>query len=143
MYGLAGTRVGYAMAGKEFILPVQTVREVFAVNRIAHAGAMAALDDEEYKEFVLKMNREEMGKLKSKLEHLGFVVYPSHANFLFVNMKRDSSQIFQELIKQGLIIRPCNSWGLDTFARITIGTPEQNVKLIDALKKLFRDLTLH
>ena len=137
LYGLAGARIGYMMARKEFILPVQTVREVFAVNRIAHVGAIASLDDEEYKKFIINMNREEMQKLERNLKLLGCDVYPSYANFLFVNFKQDSQQIFHKLMKQGIIIRPCGPWGLNTFARITIGTPEQNLKLIEAMQKLF------
>ncbi|MCM3115372.1 aminotransferase class I/II-fold pyridoxal phosphate-dependent enzyme [Neobacillus sp. MER 74] len=136
LYGLAGIRVGYAVASKELLLPVQRVREVFSCNRVASAGAIAALEDKEHKLKVLKENKSEKVRLVEGLRRLGYEVTNSYTNFLFVNMLRDTTEISTTLFRMGLIIRPCAPWGLSTHARITVGTKEQNDKLIYALQNL-------
>ncbi|GHH99041.1 histidinol-phosphate transaminase [Neobacillus kokaensis] len=135
-YGLAGMRVGYAFAKDEFIRPLQAVREPFACNRVAEAGAIAALDDEEHKQNVLRSNKKEMEKLIKEFRSLGYSVEETHTNFLFIDMKQDTNKLAGELFSQGFIIRPCAVWGFPTFARISIGTSEQNDRLIQALKEI-------
>lgn len=136
LYGLAGMRVGYAMASPELIQPLQRVREPFACNRIAHAGALGALEDVEHKNKTLTENKREMDKLVKEFRSLGYEVEKSHTNFLFVDMKQETGSIAGELASQGLIIRPCAVWGYPTYARISIGTAEQNDKLVKALQKI-------
>ncbi|MFK2827256.1 histidinol-phosphate transaminase [Bacillus sp. B190/17] len=141
LYGLAGTRIGYAAGSKEHIAPIQAVREPFAANRIANAGAVAALDDEEYKNKTIQENKQEMKKLIKELQALGYDVAESHANFLFVDLKEDAVQLFEALMKEGILIRPCIAWGLGTHARITIGSAQQNEHLLQALRKVSQKLT--
>ncbi|KAB7704037.1 histidinol-phosphate transaminase [Bacillus aerolatus] len=141
LYGLAGTRIGYVAARKEYIEPVQAVREPFAANRMAHAGALAALDDEAYKNKSLQENKREMAKLMKEFQSFGYHVTESYANFLFVDMKEDVIQLSQALMQEGILIRPCAAWGLKTHARITVGTPQQNERLIEALQKVNQKLT--
>ncbi|MBU8879711.1 histidinol-phosphate transaminase [Bacillus sp. FJAT-29790] len=136
LYGLAGMRVGYAMANEELIRPLQMVREPFACNRVAHAGAVAALDDVEYKEKVLLGNKLEMEKMITVFRSLGYKVEETHTNFLFIDMKQDTSKLAKDLFSKGLIIRPCSAWGYPTYARISIGTAKQNDKLIKALEEV-------
>ncbi|WP_066398840.1 histidinol-phosphate transaminase [Neobacillus mesonae] len=136
LYGLAGMRVGYAFAKDEFIRPLQAVREPFACNRVAEAGAIAALEDEEHKQNVLTSNKQEMDRLIKEFRSLGYSVEETHTNFLFIDMKQDTNKLSAELFKQGFIIRPCAIWGYPTFARISIGSAEQNTKLLQALKEI-------
>ncbi|KAB7706714.1 histidinol-phosphate transaminase [Bacillus aerolatus] len=136
LYGLAGMRVGYAMATEELIQPLQRVREPFACNRVAHAGALGALEDTEHKNKTLTENKREMKKLIKEFRALGYEVEESHTNFLFVDMKQDTSKIAGELAAKGLITRPCAAWGYPTYARISIGTAEQNDKLVKALQEI-------
>ncbi|MGG1659878.1 histidinol-phosphate transaminase [Brevibacillus sp. NRS-1366] len=133
LYGLAGLRVGYAMAPKEYLMPVGAVREHFAVNRIAVSGALAALDDMEFREMTLRENRAQMDYLVNELCELGFHVKASHTNFLFIDTKRDAALIYQGLMKEGILVRPCAAWGLPQHLRITIGTAQQNQELLEAL----------
>lgn len=135
-YGLAGLRIGYAIASEEILEPMLRLREPFAVNRPAIAAAVATLDDKEYTERHFKMNEEGKGFLKDELESLGFVIYPSSTNFLFVNVKRDGKKLFDELLQKGIIVRPCSGWGYDEYVRISIGTKEQNELLIETLKTI-------
>ncbi|MFK2826684.1 histidinol-phosphate transaminase [Bacillus sp. B190/17] len=136
LYGLAGMRVGYAMARPELIQPLQRVREPFACNRVAHAGALGALEDVEHKNKTLSDNKREMEKLVKEFRAFGYEVEESHTNFLFVDMKQETGSIGAELASQGLIIRPCAAWGHPTHARISIGTAEQNDKLLKALQEI-------
>ncbi|MFD0827774.1 histidinol-phosphate transaminase [Neobacillus sp. M.A.Huq-85] len=136
LFGLAGMRVGYAMAKGELIRPLQMVREPFACNRVAEAGAIASLEDVEYTEKVLAENRTEMVKMIKEFRSLGFSVEETHTNFLFIDMKQDTSKLAQKLCQKGLIIRPCAAWGFPTFARISIGSEVNNQKLIKALQEI-------
>ncbi|KMY54014.1 histidinol-phosphate aminotransferase [Bacillus sp. FJAT-27231] len=136
LYGLAGMRVGYAMASQELIQPLQRVREPFACNRVAHAGALGALEDIEHKHKTLAENKHEMEKLVKEFHSLGYEVEASHTNFLFVDMKKETDSIAEELASRGLIIRPCAAWGYPTYARISIGTTSQNDKLVKALQEI-------
>ncbi|WP_068675482.1 histidinol-phosphate transaminase [Oceanobacillus sp. Castelsardo] len=134
-YGLAGLRVGYVVAKRDILEPVLRIREPFATNRIAIDAAIAALDDREYGKTHLKETREGKNYLSKELGSLGFEVFPSHTNFLFVHLKMDSLKLFKKLLPYGLIIRPCAPWGLSEYARITIGIKKENELFIKTLQK--------
>lgn len=134
IYGIAGLRIGYALGCPEFIAALNRVREPFPVSRVAQAAALAALEDEDYRERVLKNNEEGKSYLYNEFQKLGLPYAPSQTNFVFVDLKNDCQRVFQDLLKKGIIIRPGNLWDYHTFARITIGTMEQNKTAIEALK---------
>jgi len=136
LYGLAGIRVGYAIAPKSLISTLRKVVEPFPVNRIAQAGALAAYDDADFIEKVLKVNEKGKKYLFAQLPQLGMTCVPTAANFILVNLGMDSKFVFQRLLEQGVVIRPGGIWGLPEYARITIGTQEDNEKLINALKNI-------
>jgi len=135
IFGIAGLRIGYALGCNEFIAAMNRVREPFPVSRVAQAGALAALEDEEFREKTLKSNEEGKVYLCNEFEKMGLSYAPSHTNFVFVDFKMDSQKVFQALLKQGIIIRPGHLWNCPTFARVTIGTMEQNRKFINALRE--------
>lgn len=136
LYGIAGLRIGYALGCREFVSALNRVREPFPVSRIAQTGALAALEDEEFTERVLKNNEEGKSYLYEEFERMALPYTPSHTNFVFVDLRRDSREIFQSLLREGIIIRPGDLWSCPTFARVTIGTMEENRKFIAALKKI-------
>ena len=136
LYGLAGLRIGYALGCREFIAALNRVREPFPVSRAAQAGAMAALADEAFTKRVLRNNEKGKAYLYKEFEKMGFPYVPSQTNFIFADLKRDSKEIFQSLLKQGIIIRPGHLWNCPTFARVTIGTMEESRKFIHSLKKI-------
>jgi len=136
LYGIAGIRIGYAMGLPEFIDALNRVREPFPVSRVAQAGALAALEDEDHREKVLKNNEEGKDYLCEEFKKMGLFYIPSHTNFVFVDFKRNSEDIFKSLLKRGIIIRSGSLWNYSTFARITIGTMEENRKFIRELKAL-------
>jgi histidinol-phosphate aminotransferase len=133
IYGLAGLRVGYAVAAPEIIAALHQVREPFPVNRVAQAAAEAVLDDEAYVRASFENNRKGKAYLGEALGALGLRYLPSQANFILVDLGRPSAEVAERLFARGVIIRPGAMWGLPTWARVTIGTPEENARLVEAL----------
>lgn len=136
LYGLAGLRVGYGIGPPELIQALNKVREPFPVNRVAQAAALGALEDREFKEKVLSETRRGRTELASALRELGLRCLDSHTNFLFVDLGRDSEEIFQSLLARGIVIRPGKVWKTPTWCRITIGRLEENRELVRALKEI-------
>ncbi|MDY0406311.1 histidinol-phosphate transaminase [Virgibacillus sp. 179-BFC.A HS] len=131
-YGLAGLRIGYAVACEDVLEPLLRIREPFAANRIAIEAAVAALDDEAFgRDHLLEVKK---GKdyLTKELSRYGFEVVPSQTNFLFVNLKTDAVNVFEQLLSKGIIIRPCAPWGYPEHVRISVGTQAQNEEFTKA-----------
>ena len=131
--GLAGLRVGYGVAGKELAEYLQRARHPFNVNRLAEAAAVAAMDDPEHVRRTIELVVEGRAYLTRELQAAGIEVTPSDANFLLV---RAGVGVYDELLKQGIIVRSLNGYGLDDYVRITVGTPEENERLVKALRRL-------
>ena len=136
-YGLAGLRVGYGIAKADLIAPMLKTKMPFNVNRLAQAGAAAALDDREFLDKTLKNNSEGKKYLYGELDKLGLDYKKTEANFIFINLKRPADEVFLKMMSEGVIIRPLTSFGLPQAIRVSIGTLEQNQKFIAALKKVF------
>lgn len=138
IYGLAGLRVGYSVASPELTASLYQVREPFPVDRLAQAAAEAALDDEAYVRAAFENNRVGKGFLSQAFTNLGLTCVPTQANFLFVNLGRPADDVAERLLTHGVIIRPGKIWKMPEWARITIGTPEDNRRLVDALTAVLR-----
>ena len=138
IYGLAGLRAGYAVAKPEIIKYLNLTKLPFNVNRLAAAGALAALEDRAFVAKSQKMNSEGKKYLYSKLDGLKLKYLKTEANFIFIDAGRNTDKVFMELMKQGVIIRPLSSFGFGEAIRVTIGTEEQNKRFIEALKKVFQ-----
>jgi histidinol-phosphate aminotransferase len=133
IYGLAGLRVGYAIARPEVIKYMNLVRMPFSVNRLAQMAAPAGLADTEHIKKSLKNNSEGKAFLYKELEKLGVSYLKTEANFIFINLNDDADAAFLQLMRRGVIVRPLTSFGMPGAIRVTIGTPEQNKKFINAL----------
>jgi histidinol-phosphate aminotransferase len=134
--GIAGIRVGYGIAKPELIDYLRCVVSPFPTNRLAQVAALASLDDEEHYRKVLKTNQKGKRYLYRELKKLGFFYVPTETNFIFLDLKEDSEIVFKKLLKKGVIIRPGKTWGCPNFIRVTIGTPYENEKFIQALKEI-------
>jgi histidinol-phosphate aminotransferase len=135
LYGLAALRVGYGYASAELAALLQRVRQPFNVNAIAQAAAIAALDDHEFVARCLRENRAGRARLAAGVQALGLETAPSAANFLLVKVG-DGRRWFEALQQRGLIVRPLHSYGLPEWLRITVGTAEQNERLLAELSIL-------
>jgi histidinol-phosphate aminotransferase len=135
-YGLAGLRIGYAIARQEIIETLHKARMSFNVASLAQAAALAAWDDREHVQRTVENNRQELEFLYRELDARGMRYVPSFANFVMIDMGRPSMDVNAALIQKGVIIRPLAPWGLPTMIRVSIGTHEQNVKFLKAFDQL-------
>jgi histidinol-phosphate aminotransferase len=140
IYGLGGIRIGFGVAHPEFIQYLRQVKEPFNVNILAQIGALAALRDEAHINRTLSLVRAERAFLDEQLSAMGIRFIPSEANFVFIDVGMDARSLFQEMLRRGIIIRPGDIWNLPTFVRLTIGTREQNLKFLEALKDIRHNL---
>jgi histidinol-phosphate aminotransferase len=132
IYGLASLRVGYGYAAPGLIAIVQRARQPFNVNAIASAAAAAALDDTE---FVVRCRRENLAglaQLAAGFTALGLEFVPGQGNFQLVKVG-DGMAVFGRLQRQGVITRPVNGYGLPEWLRVTVGSAEQNKRLLKEL----------
>lgn len=133
-YGLAGLRIGYAVSHPQIADLLSRVRAPFNVNTLALVAAEAALDDYDHLRATQDINRAGLEQLAIGLTQAGFGVTPSAANFICVDVKRDAAQVYEALLREGVIVRPVG--GLATHLRITVGRPEENERVIAALMKV-------
>jgi histidinol-phosphate aminotransferase len=136
-YGLAAARVGYGMGPSELINYLARLKTAFIVNGVGEAGALAALDDREHYERGMRNNSAQLVVLTRQLRELGYAPVESWGNFLYVETGEDAAVLGRRLQMQGIIVRPLTgSWGARTAIRVTVGSPEENRKFIDALKSV-------
>ena len=140
IYGLAGLRVGYGVGDSELIALINRTREPFNVNRIGQMAAVAALADREHLARSLEVNRQGMEQIYRGLTELGLSYTPSVANFILFSTPYPAPQVFKEMMKKGVIVRPAHIFGLPQQIRVTIGTEEQNAKFLSVLKAVLADL---
>lgn len=137
---LAGARVGFALASPELIEGLERVKNSFnsyPLDRVAIAGAVASFEDVAYFEQSCAKVIASREQLSEQLLALGFEVLPSSANFVFAShVQTEAAEIASKLREQGVIVRHFTQSRIDQFLRITIGTPEQNQRLLDALKSI-------
>lgn len=133
LYGLAGLRVGYGMAQPELIGSLNRVKMPFNTSIVAQAVARAALDDHEFVARSLATNRSGRARLYRELDARGVRYYRTQANFVCISVERDAKEVAEQVAQNGVTIRPLNSFGLDWWIRVTIGTDEQ----IDAFLAAF------
>ena len=132
-YGLAGVRVGYSVSSPAIAAVLNRLRQPFNVNSLALAGAEAALADQAFIRRSVQGNAEGMQQLKTGLDQLGLGYVDSACNFLLVNLERAADPVNERLMQRGVIVRPVANYGLPEWLRVTIGTSDQNERLLAAL----------
>jgi histidinol-phosphate aminotransferase len=136
LYGLAGLRIGYGIgSSREMIGLMHRVRQPFNVNAAAQWGALAALEDSDHVRRSLEVNREGMEFLTKEIARLGLAQVPSYANFVLLRVGQ-GHEVFEQLLRQGVIVRPMGIYQLPEYIRVTVGTMEENRQFIDALRKI-------
>ena len=131
VYGLAGLRVGYAIAHPEIVAMMNQVREPFNVSAAAQWAATAAVDDTEHLRRSLEVNRQGLAFLAEGLAAMGVGWVPSQANFILVRTGQ-VGRVFEELQRRGVIVRPVGP-EFPEHVRVTVGTPDENRKFLDGL----------
>ena len=135
IYGLAGLRVGYAMASVEVVRAMWKIKPPFDVNQAAQVAAVAALADTAHVEATRKNNAVGFEYLNRELGALGFKVLPTQANFICVRIGERAKELVSFLEQNGMIVRGLTSFGMPEHIRITVGKPEENELLVSLVKK--------
>jgi len=131
-YALAGLRVGYGVSSKEIIDVLNKVRSPFNVNTLAQAAAVAALEDTDRIEKTRGLNKKGLDYLSKEFDRIGLKYVPSYGNFILTFPEKPAAEVDEELKKRGIIARP----GGEKALRISVGTEEQNRKIIKALEEI-------
>lgn len=140
IYGLAALRVGFGLAHPSVAAILERVRQPFNVNALAQQAAVAALADEAFIQRSRAVNDAGLQALQAECAARGWPVIPSRANFVTVHLGVPAGRVFDALLREGVIIRPLggqqDTGGLSCFVRITVGTAEQNARVIAALDRV-------
>lgn len=135
IYGLAGLRLGYGIGHPEWIAALEKIRQPFNINSLAQAGALAALEDQDHLRKTRAGNETGLAFFEEAFRQLGLPFVPSSGNFILVQVG-DGGRVFQEMQKRGVIIRPMGGYQLPSWVRISVGTPEENARCLNALKEV-------
>lgn len=138
IYGLAGLRVGYGVALPQLTAAMNRIRQPFNVNSLAQIGALAALDDEAHVAASRSCNRAGLAYLRAEMQRLDLDTVPSWANFLLVRVGR-GAEIYQALLRRGVIVRPMDGYGFPDHLRFSVGTAAENRRLVEALAACLRE----
>lgn len=134
-YGLAGLRLGYAIAHPQITALLYRIQLPFAVNIAALTAATAALTDDSFIQQTIELAQHGLKQLQHGLTALSLTHLPSSGNFITFNCNTDSMPIYQGLQDYGIIVRPLHPYGLNQFLRVTVGTQDQNTRFLDTLAK--------
>jgi histidinol-phosphate aminotransferase len=135
-HGLAGLRVGYGIGPARLLSLFAPLRTIFSVSSIAQAAALAALEDTEHIRKAVENNAEQAEILTTDLKRLGLPVPQTWANFLYCELGQDAAVFAERLRTAGVIVQPLGMWDAPTAIRVSIGTPDQNIQLLKALREV-------
>lgn len=135
-YGLAGMRVGYGIMSPELADFIKSARAPFTVNLLAEEAAIAVLDDEAFYNTTLDVVLRGRKLFTDELRAIGCEVLDSQANFIMFKPTRDAGEVFEELLKRGIIVRPLKSFGLAEYIRVNMGTDHENEVFLKTLKEI-------
>ena len=135
-HGLASLRVGYGLASKGIIAALNKIRQPFNVNSIAQELAYFSLCDKEHISESVRVNSLGMEFLEDEFSRLNIKYIDSVGNFISFKTKRATHEIYEDFLKNGIIIRPIESYDMPNFLRVTIGTASENSAFIETLEQL-------
>ncbi|BBI33212.1 histidinol-phosphate transaminase [Cohnella abietis] len=141
IYGLASLRIGYGIGRPDVIRSINQVREPFNTSRFGQAAALAALQDEQFIEYCRVQNKQGLAYFNSSFTELGLLAFPAHGNFIMVDVQRPSQEVFDALLRKGIIVRAGHKL-YPTYIRITVGSQEQNEKVIAALTAVLQEIAV-
>jgi len=137
-YGLAGIRIGYGVMPSEMAVMCNRVREPFNTNLLAQAGATAALGDEKFLNKTRILIHTELEFLQNRLSKMGVVCFPTQANFFLIDVKQNADDVYEALLRHGVIVRSMVSYGYPEYIRVNVGTREENARFLDALETVLK-----
>lgn len=135
LYGLAGIRIGYGFTDPGIISILQRVRSPFNTSSLAQTAAIEALKDRKFAEDYIAFNKAEKLFLEEGLQKLQIPYTPSVTNFILIDIGMDCNMVFENLLKEGVIVRPMKAYGFPTMIRVSISLREGNIRFLEAIKK--------
>ena len=139
-YGLSGLRMGYGIMDPRIASVLERVRQPFNVNALAQAGALGALEDTGHLEHTLSQTWKGLEWYYEHFKEMGLSYIPSHTNFVLVDVGVDAKAVYEAMLRKGVIVRAMNAYGYPTSIRITIGTKQENLKCISALRAAINEV---
>jgi histidinol-phosphate aminotransferase len=136
IYGLAGLRLGYGVMDARLVAYLQRTRMPFNLTVPAQMGGLAALEDTEHVRRTRELNSEGLRYYQTELPKLGAKLAESHANFVLADFGRPAMELYEKLLRKGIIVRPMVGNGYPTSLRISVGTREENVRCVTALREV-------
>jgi histidinol-phosphate aminotransferase len=137
VYGLAGLRVGYGIGDTPVLEAMNKLRTPFNLTGVSQAAALAALDDAEHVSRSITQNAAERARLTEGLMELGLRPVRSHANFIFIDIGPEAQELCDELLHEGVIVRPLGWMGFPEAIRVSVGIASENDKLLAVMGRLF------
>lgn len=138
VYGLAGLRIGYGIGHATLVAEMNKLRTPFNVTSVGQAAALAALGDGEHVRRSVETNRAERKRLFDELSAMGIKAIPSETNFVFLDVGAEGKNICDDLLRAGVIVRPLGWMGFPEAVRVSVGSPEQNTHLLDAMRRVLK-----
>jgi len=135
IYGLAGLRIGYSISHPDIADILNRVRQPFNTNMPAQAAALAAIDDTDHVANSVKINNAGLRQYAQVFDTMGLAYIPSIANFIALDVGLDAMPVYEKLLREGVIVRPVASYSMPHHLRITVGTADQNERVLTALRK--------
>ncbi len=135
-YGLAGLRIGYGFTSEIIIDGMNLVRQPFNANYLAQVGALAALDDDKFVKKTLALTWDGLKFLYSQLDRMGLEYVPTQTNYFLIKTPIGAQETYQRMLREGVIVRSMESFGLNNYIRINVGLPEENERFIKTLEKI-------
>ncbi len=132
LHGMAGLRLGYAVAAVEIIAEMNKIKDPFNVNLLAQSAGVAALASKKHIRLSKELVFTGREQFYQELDWTGLKYQPTQANFILIDCGRDTSELYQYLLRKGIIVRPTHSFGLPNCIRVTFGTAEQNNRFLKA-----------
>ena len=136
VYGLAGLRVGYGIMPAELAEVLNRVRQPFNVNSMAQVAAAAALDDREFLHQTLDLVHRGLDDLYAALDKMGLTYFKTEANFFLIDVGQPADIVFENMLRQGVIVRSMRAYGFPTYIRINVGREEENRRFLRALERI-------
>ena len=138
IYGLAGLRIGYGVAPVWLVDAIDRIRRPFHVSSVSQVAALAALSDDAHVKRSQETNEAGKEFLYGVFSEMGLEYVPTYANFILFDVGREAGDLYENMLRLGVIIRPMAVWGYKSKFRVTIGTQEQNEKFIAALRQALK-----
>ncbi len=139
-YGLAGLRIGFGAMDPEIAGFLNRVRQPFNTGSLAQAAALAAIDDDEFLSRSRQTTWSGLQFLYKEIEKMGLRHIPSEANFFLIEVPCEAKELYEAMLRRGVIIRSMASYGMERFIRVNVGLPEENIRFIGALKEVLAEM---